>query len=76
MRLNRGSGPERVIDEVEKNNPYLFDNVDDVLGHDEREAIVKGYAGKAGFLVKKHGKKTASGKHANRLADNLRRVMG
>ena len=30
VRLNRGGGPERVIDEVEKINPYLFDNVDDV----------------------------------------------
>ena len=52
VRLNRKGGPERVIDEVEKICPYLFENVDDVLGHDEREAIVKGYAGKAGFLVK------------------------
>ncbi|MEX3007826.1 flavin-dependent oxidoreductase [Hoeflea sp. TYP-13] len=60
VRLNRGGGPERVIDEVEKINPYLFDNVDDVLSHDKREAIVKGYAGTAGFLVKKSKKKAAS----------------
>ncbi|MEM9106921.1 MAG: FAD-dependent monooxygenase, partial [Pseudomonadota bacterium] len=52
VRLNRHGGPERVIDEVEKVNPYLFDNIDDVLSHDEREAIVKGYAGKAGFAVR------------------------
>ncbi len=51
VRLNRGGGPERVIDEVEKVNPYLFGNVDDVLSRERREAIVKGYAGTAGFLV-------------------------
>ncbi|MEM6463127.1 MAG: flavin-dependent oxidoreductase [Pseudomonadota bacterium] len=56
VRLNRKGGPERVIDEVEKINPYLFENVDDVLSHKEREAIVKGYAGKAGFAVKTNGK--------------------
>ena len=42
-------GPERVIDEVEKLAPAGFEFVDRVLSHAEREAIVKGYAGKAGF---------------------------
>ncbi|RTL62980.1 MAG: flavin-dependent oxidoreductase [Hyphomicrobiales bacterium] len=49
VRLNRTGGPERVIDEVEKLAPAGFDYVDRVLSHSEREAIVKGYAGKAGF---------------------------
>ncbi len=49
VRLNRKGGPERVIDEVEKLAPAGFEYVDRVLSHSEREAIVKGYAGKAGF---------------------------
>ena len=52
VRLNRTGGPERVIDEVEKLAPAGFDYVDRVLSHAEREAIVKGYAGKAGFTLK------------------------
>jgi 2-polyprenyl-6-methoxyphenol hydroxylase-like FAD-dependent oxidoreductase len=51
VRLNRKGGPERVIDEVEKLAPAGFKHVDEVLGHAEREAIVKGYAGKAGFAL-------------------------
>ncbi len=47
--LNRKGGPERVIDEVERLAPAGFDYVDRVLGHADREAIVRGYAGKAGF---------------------------
>jgi 5-methylphenazine-1-carboxylate 1-monooxygenase len=49
VRLNRKGGPERVIDEVEKRAPAGFEFVDRVLSYAEREAIVKGYAGKAGF---------------------------
>ena len=49
VRLNRKGGPERVIDEVEKLAPAGFELVDRVLSHAEREAIVKGYASKAGF---------------------------
>ncbi len=49
--LNRRGGPERVIDEVERLAPAGFDYVDRVLSHAEREAIVKGYAGKAGFAL-------------------------
>ena len=51
VRLNRKGGPERVIDEVEKRAPAGFEHVDRVLSHAEREAIVKGYAGKAGFAL-------------------------
>jgi hypothetical protein len=51
VRLNRKGGPERVIDEVEKLAPAGFAYIDRVLSRDEREAIVKGYAGKAGFAL-------------------------
>lgn len=53
VRLNRKGGPERVIDEVERISPSMFDNIDDVLGHQQREAIVKGYASTAGFSAEK-----------------------
>src|SRR5271168_1685880 len=51
VRLNRKGGPERVIDEVEKLAPAGFEYIEKVLSRDEREAIGKGYAGKAGFAV-------------------------
>jgi 5-methylphenazine-1-carboxylate 1-monooxygenase len=51
VALNRKGGPERVIDEIEKLSPAGFTDVDRVLSHDERKAIVKGYAGKAGFSL-------------------------
>jgi 2-polyprenyl-6-methoxyphenol hydroxylase-like FAD-dependent oxidoreductase len=51
VRLNRTGGPERVIDEVEKRAPAGFEYIDRVLSRDEREAIVRGYAGKAGFAL-------------------------
>ena len=40
-----------MIDEVEKRSPAGFDDVEDVLSHKEREAIVKGYAKTAGFAA-------------------------
>ena len=46
---NRKGGPEGVIDEVERLAPAGFGNVDDVLGYEDRKAIVSGYAAKAGF---------------------------
>lgn len=49
VHLNRKGGPERVIDEVEKRAPAGFDSVDEVLSRAERQRIVGGYAGKAGF---------------------------
>ncbi|MFK7880435.1 flavin-dependent oxidoreductase [Roseobacter sp.] len=49
VRTNRIGGPERVIDEVEKRSPQGFEDVNAVLGHSDREAIVKGYANMAGF---------------------------
>ncbi len=51
VHSNRKGGPERVIDAVEALAPDGFDDVDAVLSRDEREAIVRGYAQKAGFAV-------------------------
>lgn len=57
VALNRKGGPERVIDEVEKLAPAGFTDVERVLSHDERRAIVRGYAGKAGFALAQVNKK-------------------
>jgi 5-methylphenazine-1-carboxylate 1-monooxygenase len=57
VTLNRKGGPERVIDEVEKLAPAGFTDVERVLSHDERRAIVRGYAGKAGFALNQVNKK-------------------
>jgi 5-methylphenazine-1-carboxylate 1-monooxygenase len=49
VRMNRKGGPEGVIDVVEELAPDGFANIDDVLSHDRRQAIVRGYASTAGF---------------------------
>ena len=49
VRSNRKGGSEGVIDAVEALAPEGFEDVDAVLSHAEREAIVRGYARKAGF---------------------------
>ena len=49
VRNNRRGGPEGVIDEVERRAPDGFSDIEDVLSHAKREAIVKGYAQLAGF---------------------------
>jgi 2-polyprenyl-6-methoxyphenol hydroxylase-like FAD-dependent oxidoreductase len=51
VRSNRRGGPEGVIDAVEQLAPDGFDNVDNVLSYSQREAIVRGYATKAGFAA-------------------------
>jgi 5-methylphenazine-1-carboxylate 1-monooxygenase len=51
VHSNRTGGPEGVIDAVEALAPDGFDDVEAVLPHAEREAIVRGYARKAGFAV-------------------------
>jgi len=59
VRMNRKGGPEGVIDAVENLAPDGFDKIDDVLSHDQRMAIVRGYASTAGFAqaqVNKSGK--------------------
>jgi hypothetical protein len=58
---NRKGGPEGVIDEVERRAPDGFDQIDDVLSHAEREAIVKGYAQLAGF-AKEQVNRTGGGR--------------
>jgi 2-polyprenyl-6-methoxyphenol hydroxylase-like FAD-dependent oxidoreductase/quercetin dioxygenase-like cupin family protein len=52
VRSNRSGGPEGVIDAVETLAPGGFDDVEQVLSHAEREAIVRGYARRAGFAVR------------------------
>jgi 5-methylphenazine-1-carboxylate 1-monooxygenase len=49
VRMNRSGGPEGVIDAVEARAPDGFSNIDAVLSYEERKAIVRGYAGAAGF---------------------------
>ncbi|MCZ7660631.1 MAG: flavin-dependent oxidoreductase [Xanthobacteraceae bacterium] len=49
VRMNRKGGPEGVIDVVEELAPEGFANIDDVLSHAQRQAIVRGYAATAGF---------------------------
>ncbi|MEM9241010.1 MAG: flavin-dependent oxidoreductase [Pseudomonadota bacterium] len=49
VRMNRAGGPERVIDEVEKLSPAGFSDVNEVLSYEDRKAIVRGYAKKAGY---------------------------
>ena len=47
----RGTALQGVIDAVEQLAPDGFDNVDNVLSYSQREAIVRGYATKAGFAA-------------------------
>jgi len=49
VRMNRGGGPEGVIDAVEARAPDGFTDIDAVLSYEERKAIVRGYAASAGF---------------------------
>lgn len=51
VRANRRGGPEGVIDAVEALAPDGFEDVEAVLPYADREAIVRGYAQKAGFAV-------------------------
>jgi 5-methylphenazine-1-carboxylate 1-monooxygenase len=53
VRMNRKGGPEGVIDAVESLAPDGFDSIDDVLTHEQRKAIVRGYASAAGFTQDK-----------------------
>ncbi|EHK59339.1 flavin-dependent oxidoreductase [Allomesorhizobium alhagi] len=46
---NRQGGPERVIDLVEARAPHGFDDLDNVAGYEERQAVVRGYASLAGY---------------------------
>ncbi len=56
VQANRAGGPEGVIDAVEALAPDGFADVDSVLPHPEREAIVRGYARRAGFAPEQVGR--------------------
>src|SRR6202043_2051854 len=49
VQSNRRGGREGVIDAVEARAPDGFSNIEDVLSFEQRKAIVRGYASKAGF---------------------------
>lgn len=49
VEQNRGGGPERVIDLVNQRAPEGFDRLEDIAGHEELEAVVRGYQKTAGF---------------------------
>jgi 2-polyprenyl-6-methoxyphenol hydroxylase-like FAD-dependent oxidoreductase len=51
VRSNRRGGPEGVIDAVEQLAPDGFTDIEQVLSYAQREAIVRGYASKAGFAA-------------------------
>ena len=51
VHSNRTGGPEGVIDAVEGLAPDGFTDIDAVLSHADRQAIVRGYAQKAGFAL-------------------------
>ena len=59
VQSNRSGGPEGVIDAVEARAPDGFDDIDAVLSYEERKAIVRGYATKAGFAKEQVNKKSA-----------------
>ena len=62
---NRSGGPEGVIDAVEARAPNGFDHIDNVLSYEERKAIVRGYAAKAGFAKEQVNKKPAPAQQDN-----------
>jgi 5-methylphenazine-1-carboxylate 1-monooxygenase len=53
VRANRTGGPEGVIDAVERLAPDGFEDIEAVLPHAERAAIVQGYAAQAGFAPRR-----------------------
>jgi hypothetical protein len=53
-----------VIDAVERLAPDGFEDIDEVLSHPEREAIVKGYAQLAGFAKEQVNRAGAAGGEA------------
>jgi 2-polyprenyl-6-methoxyphenol hydroxylase-like FAD-dependent oxidoreductase len=59
VRMNRAGGPEGIIDAIDERAPDGFTRVDDVLGYEQRKAIVRGYASSAGFAKEQVNKATA-----------------
>ncbi|MGJ4943628.1 flavin-dependent oxidoreductase [Bradyrhizobium sp. HKCCYLS1011] len=49
---NRRGGPEGVIDAVEQLAPQGFTDINTILNYEAREAIVRGYAARAGFAAR------------------------
>lgn len=56
VQSNRSGGPEGVIDAVEELAPEGFREIEAVLPYAEREAIVRGYARRAGFTPEQVGR--------------------
>ena len=52
VAANRRGGPEGVIDAVEQLAPQGFSDIDTILNYEAREAIVRGYATRAGFAAR------------------------
>lgn len=74
VRNNRKGGPEGVIDEVERRAPHGFADIDEVLSHAEREAIVKGYAQLAGFAKEQVNRGRAAGARPSPMGRGRRRL--
>lgn len=51
VKANRKGGPERVIDEVEKRAPAGFTDIEAVLSHSERSAIIEAATGQKPVTV-------------------------
>jgi 5-methylphenazine-1-carboxylate 1-monooxygenase len=74
---NRTGGPERVIDLVEARAPHGFTHLHAVASAAELEAIVKGYATRAGFdptQVNRHEASRPDASAPRRAADRLQRA--
>jgi len=52
VAANRRGGPEGVIDAVEQLAPQGFTDINTILNYEAREAIVRGYASRAGFAAR------------------------
>ena len=59
VQMNRAGGPEGVIDVVERLAPEGFNCIDDVIGRDELQAMLKSYANAAGFGREQVNSRTA-----------------
>ena len=68
VQSNRSGGPEGVIDAVEQRAPNGFDNIDNVLSYEERKAIVRGYAAKAGFAKEQVNRPTPQDNRPGKVA--------
>ena len=51
MLANRGNGPDQIMQIVQERCEGVFDDIEDVLSHAEREARAREYKALAGFGV-------------------------